>query len=183
MGTIKQPDRAALICAILAQSAARLEQARALLTEHFGPLDLTGAAYAFAHTDYYEDEMGPNLLKQFVSFKNLIALDTLPGIKLATNAIEASLGEVRDNNLRRVVNLDPGYVAQPKLVLATTKNFAHRIYLGQGIYAEVTLRFRGKSFEPLEWTFPDYREKATIEFFNRVRERYRATLPCRSSGP
>jgi hypothetical protein len=176
IGTVKQPARVALICACMVQSAELLDQARALLADKFGPLDLIGPSFPFSHSNYYDDEMGPNLLKQFVSFKNLIDMDALPSIKLATNQIEESLGKISDGKLRRVINLDPGYVAQPKLVLATTKNYDHRIYLGQGIYAEVTLRFRGKTFEPLEWTYPDFKEKTAIEFFNKVREQYRAQL-------
>ncbi|MDH5186329.1 MAG: DUF4416 family protein, partial [candidate division WOR-3 bacterium] len=99
-------------------------------------------------------------------FDQPIALARLTEMKLWTMEIE---NEFLDTNRRRRINLDPGILTLAKLVLATTKNYYHRIYLGKGIFAEVTLIYRNKQFEPLAWTYPDYRTDTAIDFFQQVR--------------
>ena len=176
MGSIKQPAAVNLIAGIMAQSQELLASARNLLTQQYGAITTVGPIYEFSHSAYYEDEMGKNLVKQLVSFSDLIQMDQLADIKIATNAIEESLAQRRGDKFFRMVNIDPGYLALSKLVLATTKNYDHRIYIGKGIYAEVTLRFRKGSFEPLEWTYPDYKQPLVMEFFNKVRENYKKII-------
>ena len=121
--------------------------------------------------------MGSPLYKFFVSFERLIPREEIARIKLETNELEEEFSE----DGRRRVNIDPGYVAEAQLVLPTTKGYSHRIYLNSGIFAEVTLIYEGKSFRPLEWTYPDYRSQLAIEFFNRVREGYLRKLRKRAS--
>ena len=88
--------------------------------------------------------------------------------KLITNFIESDLST---GGARRV-NLDPGYMDAARVVLASTKDHAHRILLGKGIYGEVTLLYRDGAFRPLPWTYPDYREAATLAFLKGVRVWY-----------
>ncbi len=144
------------------------------LTDQFGPVDYTSELLPFDSTTYYEDEMGRELQRQFISFENLIDAGALADKKLFTNQVEQA--SAQENISRRRVNLDVGYVCMAKLVLASTKDHAHRIYLRDGIYAEITLRFYHKTFQPWEWTYPDYRSPAYIAIFNHIRAIYREQL-------
>jgi hypothetical protein len=140
-----------------------------ILKKRFGPVDYESPLLPFDKTDYYEEEFGKNLKRKFYSFKRLIKAEELPRIKILTNSLEKKFGDKRGN---RLINLDPGYLAPAKLVLATTKDYQHRIYYGKGIYGEVTLRYKKGSFIPWEWTYPDYRIKEYVEIFNHVRKIY-----------
>lgn len=144
-------------------------EAETALTERFGVVDLRSDVLPFDFTTYYHKEMGAPLFRQFVAFKQKIDPSLLPDVKRWTNELEERFADVRDNQIHRRINLDPGYVTAAKLVLATTKDHAHRLYLRDGIFAEVTLTFRDKSFQPMDWTYPDYRTAEYIAFFNAVR--------------
>jgi hypothetical protein len=150
---------------------APVHEALAALGETYGPIDLRGEPFLFDHSDYYEPEMGAGLLKFLVSFAEPVPAERLPEIKLATNAVESRFTDGRGG---RLINLDPGLVSLSNVVLATTKGHAHRLYLGRGIWGEVTLVFRGRAFEPLTWTYPDYRTPAVLDFLREVRTRLRA---------
>ncbi len=139
---------------------------RERLTKKFGRTDYISRIIDFDFTAYYEPEMGTGLKRQFISFAKTIRPEDLAGIKRYTNKLESRFISAKD---RRRVNIDPGYLTLSKLVLATTKDHQHRIYLGKGMFAEVTLRFRGKTFAPWEWTYPDYRTEVYIDIFNRIR--------------
>ncbi len=169
MGRPKEPAPANLICAITYSPSFDVGEALFALEELYGPVELKSGEYLFDHyTSYYRDEMGDGLRKFFVSFKEPVKREAISRIKLETNQLEEEFSLAG----KRQVNLDPGYVAEAQLVLATTKGYAHRIYLANGIYAEVTLIYSGGTFRPLEWTYPDYRDALAIGFFNRVRELY-----------
>ncbi len=140
------------------------------LRNRFGNWDWISPELFFDKSRYYEKEMGWPLYRIFVSFKRLIKPDSLVSIKLYTNQVEEKYSEQG----KRKVNIDPGYISLERLVLATGKNYAHRIYLSHGIYADLTLIYKGKSFVPLEWTYPDYKE--LIPLFNEVREIYKIQL-------
>lgn len=157
-----------LICGFIYKNKAMYDKAKSLLTKLFGEIDFESRTLAFNYTDYYEKEFGKNLKRKFLSFKKLIPASRLAGIKVETNKIEKMLS----HNRRRTVNIDPGYLNFSKLVLASTKDYAYRIYLGKGIYAEITLIFRNRTFSPWEWTYPDYRTPEYISIFNRIREIY-----------
>lgn len=144
------------------------EETKILLNEQFGQVDTLSAIYNFSFTQYYAREMGTYLKKQFLGFGKLIRPEQLPDIKLWTNEIEQKFSI--DN--KRQVNIDPGYLSAAKVVLATTKNFDHRIYLDKGIYGDVHLRYRGNKFRFNDWTYPDYREMIVIDFFARLRKKY-----------
>lgn len=140
----------------------------------FGPVDMESSLIPFSFTDYYLPELGPDLKRKFLSFGSLIHPKRLAEIKSLTNELERRFQRQKG---KRGINIDPGYLEAGKLVLATTKNQQHRIYLGKGIYAEVTLRFRKGRFEPWEWTYPDYRSRAYIDFFTKARKLYLEQLP------
>ena len=172
MGTVRGPAPARLICGILSRFPEACDWAKARLGERFGPIDLASDAVPFDFTDYYAAEMGAGLLRWFVSFAQLIPPEELVEAKLFTNELEAELASSGRFDVARPINLDPGLVTASKLVLATTKDYSHRIYLGRGIYAEVTLRYEKKAFRPWPWTYPDYRTEAYGVFFEEVRRRW-----------
>ena len=161
-----------LVVGMLSASAELFDRAEAMLAERFGKPACATAVMKFGFTAYYEPEMGANLLRKFIAFGRPVNPADLAEIKLWTNGVEASFSEAAASQglaVPRPINLDPGYVAPSKLVLATTKDHAHRIYLGRGIYAEVTLTFLKGAFEPMPWTYPDYRTEAYRRFFEQVR--------------
>lgn len=173
MGEARRPSPVNLICAALAASPDWLGKAKDSLEKALGPVDLESNVWPFDFTDYYAAEMGSPLLRRIYSFRELVAPDNLIAVKHTTNRLKKALAKMLRPAPRRPVNLDPGYVCLGKLVLATTKDHAHRVYLGGGIYAECTLRWRDGTFEPWEWTYPDYCTEGYREFFGRVRALYR----------
>ena len=129
-------------------------------------------------SDYYTAEMGDIIDRVFFSFERLIEADHLADIKRQTNELEEELrgGLPQSEAVKRPVNLDPGYIEHAKVILASTKNFYHRIYLGRGIFGEVTMHFRNNTFQFFPWTYPDYQSREYQEFFLRIRHIYRAQL-------
>jgi hypothetical protein len=140
------------------------------LQHQFGAIDVRSVPFPFTQTTYYEREMGAGLRRVYITFDALIASAELIVMKHTTNRLEAEWATASGN---RRVNLDPGYLDLAKVVLASTKDHAHRLYLGAGIYAEITLRYSRKQFQAWDWTYPDYRLPATRAFFERVREQYK----------
>ena len=173
MGHIRFPSPAKLFCGLLLAPTLSPSEVEATLESHFGPISLRSAPLPFTQTTYYQREMGDQLTRYYLAFEPLCHVGELASIKHTSNRLEA-LWAV--NNGQRQVNLDPGYLDLAKVVLATTKDYSHRLYIGGGIYAEVTLRYRNQGFEPWEWTYPDYCEPATLDFFRQLREMYKAQL-------
>lgn len=176
MGEIRPPEAAKLVVGILASDPALVSRVESEFVERFGRSDESTDLLPFRFTDYYAHEMGPNLVRKFLAFERLIDPAEIATIKRWTNAIESRAS----GPAKRPINLDPGYVTLSKLVLASTKNYSHRIYLGDGIYAEITLAWSQGAFTPKDWTYPDYRTAEYLEFFNRVRRRLHEQ---RDSGP
>lgn len=171
MGKVKEPLPVKLVVGMISGEESLFEQAEKKLTQKFGLVDFTSSLLPFNCTDYYKKKMQINLKRKFISFTNLIDPARIVEIKLFTNRLEENF--FCPHSKQRRLNLDPGYITLAKLVLATSKNFQHRIYLGKGIYAEITLRYkRGKGFTCWEWTYPDYRSKEYIEIFNHLRKIY-----------
>ena len=169
MGKIRKYNpRVKLIIGFIYKDEAIFINAKDQLKRKFGKIDFTSMAMDFNYTDYYEAEMGKELKRRFISFQKLVPIQDLYQIKLYTNRLEAKLSNAK----RRQVNIDPGYVDLAKLVLASTKDYAHRIFLRKGIFAEITLSFRGDSFSSNDWTYPDYRSKEYIDIFNQIRKLY-----------
>ena len=168
MGKIEEPNPVKLILGIIACDEEVIKKAEPLLRKLWGETDLRSPVVPFNFTNYYEEEMGGNLLRQRWSFVKLINAETLAEIKIKTNKIEKGLSADK----KRKINLDPGYIDGAKLILASTKNYSHRIYLRDGIYAEVTLIYEKGAFRPLGWTYPDYKIDTALHFFSEVRNRY-----------
>lgn len=171
MWDLKEPSPVKLIVGILAADENCLQAAVEALTAEFTSLDLQSDVWPFTQTDYYNTETGENILRQFVSIDKLIDPGTLPQVKHTTNALEQNLAQQLNSSLPRPVNLDPGIIEPSKLILATTKNYSHRIYIGQKMYAEVTLIFDKGSWQPLPYTYPDYKQSCYHDFFTKVRTR------------
>jgi hypothetical protein len=146
----------------------------------FGEADSISERFPFDLTDYYTREMGKSLFRYFLTFGRLIPISSLPDVKLATNRVEEKYA--RPDGSRRI-NIDPGYVCLEHVILATTKGYTHRPYLRDGIYADLTLIYRNKSFQPLEWTYPDYRRETVIALFNQFRGKYLEDLRRRKNRP
>jgi hypothetical protein len=143
-------------------------QARELLVKEFGPTMLETEPRPWDHTDYYGEELGPDILRRFLFFREPIGQGELAEIKVATIAIEKGLSE----GGRRTVNLDPGYMTPAKLVLASTKDYSHRVYLGRGVFAEVALAYvKNDGFKPFPYTYRDYCNAHYLKLFDEVRER------------
>jgi hypothetical protein len=172
MGAPTFPHPVKLLIALLSSDAELFRTAATHFQVEYGPIDFTSEVFPWNTTGYYREEMGENLLRQFIAFAHLIPPEELVRIKLETNEKERVLsGAVSDDEPRRI-NLDPGYIDETKLVLASTKDQAHRLYITQGIYAEVTLLYHHKAFHPFLYTYEDYRWPETQRFLQHVRKRY-----------
>lgn len=177
MGPISPPSPVKLMVGMLSADQSLMEEAAARLAELYGPIDIVSPTMPFNWTNYYRDEMGERLLRRFVAFERLIQPDEIAAIKLATNLLEeqfAAALAAAGSGPPRPINLDPGYVSPSKLVLASTKDFAHRIYLADGIYAEVTLAYVRGRWQSHACTFPDYGSGTYDDFLTAVREALRA---------
>src|SRR5207244_616075 len=153
------------------------------LESAFGPVALASVPFDFNQTTYYESSMGPGLRKQFLVFGDLVAADCLAPVKRRTIELEDELARTGNYPEHRPLNLDPGVLSLGKFQLATTKDQAHRIYLLDGIFAEVTLRFQAGAFEPWPWTYADYRQPAVRAFFKDLRDLYKQLLAAPGSEP
>jgi hypothetical protein len=165
-----------LFVALLTNEPELFVRSLAELQSHYGPVDLESEPYPWEMTTYYRKEMGEHLLRKFVTFERLVLPDTLAEIKLATNSLEIALSGGDSSTSPRRVNIDPGYVDATKLVLASAKDQAHRIYLSHGIYAEVTLLYYHGEFHPFIYTYPDYQWPETYAFLRRAQQQYRQQL-------
>ena len=176
MGRVRSPIQVIYFCALLYAPSIAQDAVEATLQAYFGPIILRSAAVPFAQTTYYEREMGSGLTRAYVGFAPLRSIGDLAAAKHAANQMEIQW----TIDGRRLVNLDPGYLDHAKVVLATTKDYSHRLYIGGGMYAEVTLQYRNKTYQPWEWTYPDYRQPTALHFFNQFREAYRIRLQQQS---
>jgi hypothetical protein len=170
MGDIHPPAPVIFLLAASSRYEEALDWARERCAEQHGPVILSSEPFEFIETDYYTATMGAGLKKQFLAFERLIDSAELANIKRETNNFEVEYAALRRHAEPRPLNLDPGYLTPAKLVLASTKDHAHRIYLRDGIFAEVTLVYRQRKWQPLEWTYPDYRRDDYQRFFTQCRE-------------
>ncbi len=173
MGTVHSPAQVKLFCALLVAPTLPLDEIDTVLAETYGVIVRRSAPLPFTQTTYYEREMGGNLTRLYVAFDPLISIAALAAVKHTTNRFEARWSTLQG---QRRVNIDPGYLDLAKVVLASTKDHSHRLYIGDGIFAEVTLRYRQHAFQSWEWTYPDYRVPATLTFFYQLRELYKRQL-------
>ncbi|NLI83617.1 MAG: DUF4416 family protein [Deltaproteobacteria bacterium] len=167
MSQPQEPPTAKLLMGFLFTDLHRRKQALEMLCERFGPLDFLSQAEPFLYTDYYQEEMGEGIHRQVATFLNLVSQEQLPEIKHITNDMEKKLSVEGE----RRVNIDPGLLSPERLVLATGKNFTHRIYLGKGIYGDLTLLYKRGAYRPLPWTYPDYREPRLLHYLGVIRRK------------
>jgi hypothetical protein len=175
MAGIRQFNFVKLFIGVLVSHAKLIPELEHRLVTVYGPIDHRSPVIPFDFTDYYETEMGDIIDRIIFSFERLIEADQLPEIKRQTNRLEEELAPMYER-VKRPVNLDPGYIEQAKVILASTKNFYHRIYLGQGIFGEVTMHFKNNTYQFFPWTYPDYQSRDYQEFFLKMRHVYRAQL-------
>jgi hypothetical protein len=168
MSCPSEPDDVKLVASIFSSDKNLIDRTVNDLEVFFGSCDMISAFLLFDYTRYYEKEMGWPLFRRFVSFERLIRPEDLVNVKIKTYDIEHRYMNA-DN---RRVNIDPGIISAERLILATGKNYSHRIYLSNGIYADLTLIYRFGTFRSLEWTYPDYADNNVISFFNSVRADY-----------
>ena len=166
MGTASVPHKVQLFFALLYSDRIPVECVLDALDREYGERDRACGPVAFSWTGYYRSEMGTALRKMYFNYRECIDRDRLPAIKIHTNALEKRFSDSTGN---RLVNIDPGYVARDKVVLATTKDFYHRLYLADGIYGEVTLHYRRGRFRYFSWTYPDFRDPQVMQFLEKIR--------------
>lgn len=161
-----QPSK--LVIGLLMPSEEIPGELAAALENLYGEIESRGGPYPFTFTDYYEPEMGGGLNKFFLVFRELITPESLAAVKLETNAIEAEYL----NAGNRTLNLDPGVITSSNLILATTKERGHRIPIGENLYAELTLIYMKGDFQPLPWTYADFRSEGYRQFLKKIRRNY-----------
>ncbi|MCX6557174.1 MAG: DUF4416 family protein [Candidatus Aminicenantes bacterium] len=166
MGRISEFNKVKLFCGLIfaEAAAAAAEKAKKELAAHFSPIDSQSALIPFTATDYYRAEMGEPLFRQFVSFSGLQDPERLPEIKFFTNRLE----EKFLNAGKRTLNLDPGYLSDANVIIATSKNHFHRVPLRGGIYAHLEYVLKNKQFEFLPWTYSDFKQPEYLAFFRQL---------------
>jgi hypothetical protein len=169
------PQDVKLVASIFSGDVELIEDVMKALSERYGVADYISAPLSFSYTDYYEKEFGGSLVRRFVGFERLVRPESLPDVKLWTNALEKNFSVAE----KRRVNIDPGYLSAAHLILATGKGYSHRPYLRDGIYADLTLIYQKGAFQILPWTYPDYAEGETMAILSRVREKYLLQLRAR----
>lgn len=178
MSKPRDPLPAKLVVGILLNDKSLLDEIYRKLERWFGRVDMVSGWMDFDFTTYYADEMGDTLHRRMLVFKELFNQESLAEAKLATNDLEKEYA-VDD---KRRVNIDPGYLLNERFVLATGKNYTHRIYIGSGIYADLTLIYQHGDYRSLPWTYPDYKDETMISFLKQVRGKFAADLRQGSSG-
>jgi len=176
MAAPRIPDPVMLVVIAFSRHRRALEWVQDRLAALYGPILVSSLPIPFGQTSYYEATMGPGLERIILVFDNLVPQDCLAAVKLQTNALEQELAVNGEYAESRPVNLDPGILQLGKFLLATTKDQSHRIYLRDGIFAEVTLRFEAGKFQPWPWTYSSYREPMVLAFFEEIRAIYYARL-------
>jgi hypothetical protein len=164
MGQISEFKKVKLFCGLIFNQTAVAEKAKVILAEHFSTIDSQSALIPFALTDYYQVEMGAPLFRQFVSFQELLTPEKLPEIKIFTNGLEKQLAMAG----KRAINLDPGYLSDANIIIATSKNHYHRVPLNNGIYAHLEYVLKNKQISFLPWTYPDFQSEPYLVFFRQL---------------
>ncbi|MFC1583940.1 DUF4416 family protein [Fibrobacterota bacterium] len=167
MGQYTKPAKVKLIVGIIGKNPGIVQKTRNLLREEYGTEEETMACIPFTWTDYYAGEVGPDPVRCFVSFEELIQREAIVGIKRTTNKLEDSLRQQG----KRPANIDPGYLTLGQFFLVSTKDQRQRVYLGKGIFAEPSLFFKNGKFHPFEWTYWDYRSEDYHVFFMSARSK------------
>ena len=168
MSQLNEPPPVKLFTGLIYNREAVLDRCTGFLEKEFGKILHTSEEFDFSQTAYYKNEMGDKLKRKFVFFKKLIQREHISDVKIISNNIENHFSETG----KRKVNIDPGFIAPEHIVLATGKPYSHRIYLGSGVYAELTLVYENNGFISMKWTYPDYKFKNIQDMFLGVRKKY-----------
>ena len=179
MGVLSDQQPVKLVVSIIYREAVSLDRTVKMLKGLYGKIEPLEKTFSFNYTDYYEKELGKPLYRKILCFKKLVRKERLYNVKISTNRIE----ELLRSGANRTVNVDPGYLTEAKLVLLTTKDYTHRIYIGKRIFAESTLFFKNGTFNPWPWTYPDYASREMISYFTAVRPLYMEDLRSLRSRP
>jgi len=178
MGIVNNPRTVQFFTSIIFKDNECIDSVERDIRNEIGNIIERTAFMSFKYTRYYEKEMGSNLSRIFLLFEPLFQREHLPEIKIKTNIIETSLALEG----KRIVNIDPGYISLENVVLATTKGYAHRVYLNSGIYAELTLIYHNNTYRPVEWTYPDYGSEEIVAIFNRWRNILKEKIKTHDHG-
>ena len=172
MSTLNPNRLAKLFFSVIFKSEDAANKTVSVITKRWGDIDFKSDPMPFCHTKYYEKEFGPDLSRIFISLSNSIYRKEIVDVKIWTDSFE------RQTAVKglRMVNIDPGYVCLEQVILATGKNYTHRVYLDEGVFADLALVYEKGSFRTLQWTYPDYGEISTIEIFNKLRTMFLADL-------
>jgi hypothetical protein len=178
MAEVKPFTPAKLIIGIISSQDAIFARTEEAVTSIYGPIDLRSPAFPFDETDYYNKQMGKGLRRLFLSFSRFVPPESLSDIKIRTNVLE---GEIKKSFSQesRVVNIDPGILTASALIMATAKDFAHRVPLRHGIYAHLELLFSRTGVKLLPWTYPDFKQEGYQGFFWDARQAYLRQLKGR----
>lgn len=168
MSTLKDPPAVRLFMGIIFSPKSEIDKCFESLKDKFGNIIFESENIPFVSTNYYKNEMGSNLERKFIAFENLINRNEIIEVKIYTNYLE----ELFSIENKRTINIDPGYISAEHIILATGKAYSHRPYLGKGVYADLTLMFKGKDFKFLDWTYPDYKDINILDVFNNLRTQY-----------
>ena len=168
MSQLVTPPPVKAMAAILSAHRELIGQAARKWEELVGPLDYAGPEMTFNQSEYYREEMGWPQYKRIFAAETLVDPAALVDIKIGCQKIEAEF----TSDGRRSVNLDPGYVSPERLVLATGKNAAHRLYLGGGVWGELTLIYESGQYRALPWTYADYASDPVLEVVADLRKKY-----------
>ncbi len=174
MSSLQTPFPANLTISVMFQDEALLNEVKALFEEKYGAIDMVSPYYNFSDiSEYYDPEMGRDIRKVVFSFKNLLPRDEIRFVKIFADEIEHRY--LKEDG-SRLINIDPGLVSLENFILTTGKNFTHRIYLGDGVFAEVTLQFSKTDIKELPWSYKDYLFEPAKSFLLKIRENYRGKL-------
>jgi len=171
MARAQKPPKGRLIVSIIYNSMDGLSDALKLLEKQFGRVQCETIEISYASKDYTE-EMGERLQRRFYSFEKMVERDRLPEIKALCHKIEKQFGDLVRDYAFRTVNIDPGILTPDNVVMASHREFNHRIYLGEGVFGELTLVYSRGRFVRLAWTPAEFCEGEAIDFFLRVRESF-----------
>lgn len=178
MAPPREPLPVKIFVGLLARAAPLLDACREDLIVRYGPVDLESEPLPWTGTDYYKEEMGSPLFRKFIFFKRLCDPGELVAVKEYSLELEERYARQTSAGPRRQINIDPGYVTEAKVVLSTTKDFSHRVYIGRRIYAEATLQYdkKRRMFVVLPHTYPDFRTAESLQLFTKAREQLRSAL-------
>jgi len=175
MAEIKMFRPVKLLCGIIAAREEYFLESEKRLVAAFGPADGGSPRFKFDLTDYYEAQMGTGLKRSFISFERLIDPEGLSEIKILTNDLENEIRREFRADLR-IINLDPGYITPAALIMATAKDFSHRIPLRRGIYGHLEFLFTKAGIRKLDWTYPDFAQEDYQSYFLALRKTFLAQI-------